>query len=62
MLARASAGVGRMITIWTEIEKFPPSATSPKATNVFCSVGTHPNHALDEREFSADEIAALAAP
>jgi len=56
------AGVGRMITICTEIEKFPAiRAIAESAGNIFCSVGTHPNHALDERAFSADEIADLAA-
>ena len=58
--ARA-AGVRRMITICTEIEKFPAiAAIADSVDEVFCSVGTHPNHALDEREFSAGEIAELA--
>jgi TatD DNase family protein len=63
VLARAkSAGVGRMITICTEIEKFTAIREIAESDeDVFCSVGTHPNHALDEREFSASEIAALAA-
>ncbi|WP_298352173.1 TatD family hydrolase [Rhodoblastus sp.] len=63
VLARAkSAGVGRMITICTEIEKFAAIREIAESDeNIFCSVGAHPNHALDEREFSAAEIAALAA-
>jgi TatD DNase family protein len=62
VLARAKAsGVARMITICTEVEKFPAIAAIAEAhDNVFCSVGTHPNHAQDEREFLADELAALA--
>jgi TatD DNase family protein len=62
VLARAqAAGVGRMITICTQIEKFDAiRAIAESADNIFCSVGTHPNHALDEREFSADEIVDLA--
>ncbi|PPQ39337.1 TatD DNase family protein [Rhodoblastus acidophilus] len=62
VLARAkSVGVARMITICTEIEKFPQvAAIADSVDEVFCSVGTHPNHAQDEREFSAQEIAALA--
>lgn len=62
VLARAqAAGVGRMITICTQIEKFDSiRAIAESADNIFCSVGTHPNHALDEREFSADEIVDLA--
>jgi len=63
VLARArGAGVGRMVTICTEIEKYPTiRAIAESADNIFCSVGTHPNHATDEREFSAQEIADLAA-
>jgi TatD DNase family protein len=54
-------GVARMITICTQIEKFPDIAEIAESVeNVFCSVGTHPNHAQDEREFQAAEIAALA--
>jgi TatD DNase family protein len=62
VLARArEQGVRRMITICTEIEKFPQiAAIADSADEVFCSVGTHPNHAQDEREFSAREIAELA--
>jgi TatD DNase family protein len=62
VLARAkTAGVARMITICTEIEKFPIIAgIAEEIAEVYCSVGTHPNHAQDEREFSAEEIAELA--
>ncbi len=62
VLARAKfAGIGRMITICTEIEKFASIRDIAESDeSVFCSVGTHPNHALDEREFSAAEIVALA--
>ncbi|WP_298425392.1 TatD family hydrolase [Rhodoblastus sp.] len=63
VLARArAAGVRRMVTICTEIEKFPAIREIAEGDeNIYCSVGTHPNHALDEREFSAAEIAELAA-
>lgn len=63
VLARAAeAGVARMITISTEIEKFSKvAAIAESDERVFCSVGTHPGHAQDEREFAAEEIAALAA-
>ena len=58
----ASAGVARMITISVEAEKFSDiAAIAEGAENIFCSVGTHPNHAHEEREFSANELAALAA-
>jgi TatD DNase family protein len=56
----AAAGVARMITISTEVEKFPKIvAIAESAGEIFCSVGTHPNHAHEEREFSADELAVL---
>lgn len=59
--ARA-AGVTRMITICTEIEKFATiAAIAESYEDIYCSVGTHPNHAGDEREFLAEDIAALAA-
>jgi TatD DNase family protein len=58
----ASAGVARMITISTEVEKFLQiAAIADGADEIYCSVGTHPSHAHEEREFSADELAALAA-
>jgi TatD DNase family protein len=62
VLARAAlAGVARMITICTEVEKFPRiAAIADSAEEIFCSVGAHPNHAHEEREFSANELAALA--
>jgi TatD DNase family protein len=62
VLARArEKGIVRMITICTEIEKFPQvAAIAESVDEVFCSVGTHPNHAQDEREFLAQEIAELA--
>ncbi|WP_294534680.1 TatD family hydrolase [uncultured Rhodoblastus sp.] len=62
VLARAgSVGVERMITICTEVEKFPGvAAIAESAPEIFCSVGAHPNHAHKEREFSADELAELA--
>ncbi len=58
----ASAGVRRMITISTEVEKFANIvAIAESAEEIYCSVGTHPSHAHEEREFSTLELAALAA-
>jgi TatD DNase family protein len=55
------AGVGRMITISTHVERFPTYAAIAEAyDNVFCTVGTHPHHAHDTPEASATELAALA--
>ena len=62
VVARAhAAGVGRMVTISTHVGKFATyAAIAERYDNVFCTVGTHPNHALDEPEASADELVALA--
>jgi TatD DNase family protein len=58
----ASAGVVRMITISTEVEKFASiAAIAESHAEVYCSVGTHPSHGHEEREFSTEELVALAA-
>ena len=62
VVARAHAGgVARMITISTHVTKFAQvSEIAGRYDNVFCTVGTHPNHVLDEPEASLSEIVALA--
>jgi TatD DNase family protein len=56
-----TAGVGRMITISTHVEKFATYAGIAEAyDNVFCTVGTHPHNAHLEPEASAAELVALA--
>jgi TatD DNase family protein len=62
IVARAQArGVGRMITISTHVTKFASiAAIAERYEEVFCTVGTHPNHALDEPEASPEELVALA--
>ncbi len=62
IVARAhTAGVGRMITISTHVTKFAAiAAIAERYEDVFCTVGTHPNHALDEAEASPEELVALA--
>ena len=58
--ARA-AGVGRMITISTRIDKFADySGIAEAYDDVFCTVGTHPHNAHVEPEASAAEIVKLA--
>jgi TatD DNase family protein len=61
VVARAhAAGVGRMITISTHVTKFPAiAAIAERYDDVFCTVGTHPNHALDEAEANPEELVAL---
>jgi TatD DNase family protein len=57
--ARA-AGVARMVTISTRIRQFDTlRVIAEKYDDVFCSVGTHPYHAVEERGISAEEIIAL---
>ncbi len=62
IVARARArGVGRMVTICTHVTKFASiAAIADRYEDVFCTVGTHPNHALDEPEASAAELVELA--
>jgi TatD DNase family protein len=62
IVARAqAAGVGRMVTISTHVGKFAAiSAIAERYENVFCTVGTHPNHALDEPEASPEQLVELA--
>ncbi|HEY8071404.1 MAG TPA: TatD family hydrolase [Methylocystis sp.] len=62
IVARAQArGVGRMITISTHVTKFAAiAAIAERYEDVFCTVGTHPNHALDEPEASPEQLVALA--
>lgn len=63
VVARArAAGVGRMVTICTHVTKFDAiRAIAERYEDVFCTVGTHPNHAQDEPEASVAQIVALAA-
>lgn len=62
VVARARAqGVARFITISTHVEKFAAiAAIAERYEDVFCTVGTHPNHAHEEREASAAELVELA--
>lgn len=60
--ARAeAAGVGRMITISTRVEKYDVyRAIAEQADNVWFSVGTHPHQAHEEPDVTAADLAALA--
>lgn len=63
VLARArDAGVVRMLTISTRVDAFDKiAAIAESEPDVFCTVGTHPHSAHEERERSPQELAALAA-
>jgi TatD DNase family protein len=58
VLARAKgAGVGLMLTISTRVRRFADllEIVEPHA-HVFCSIGTHPHHAADEKDITLEEI------
>jgi TatD DNase family protein len=60
LIARATAaGVTQMITISTQVHKFARiKAIAEAYPNVFCSVGTHPNHAQEE-DIETEELVSL---
>jgi TatD DNase family protein len=56
----ATAGVGRLITISTRVDRFAQiSAIADQFASVFCSVGTHPHQAHEEPQASVDTLVAL---
>ena len=62
VLARArAAGIGLMVTISTRVRRFDELLEIVEGhDNVFCSIGTHPHHAAEERDVTLDEILSLA--
>ncbi len=62
ILARAkAAGVGIMVTISTRVRQLPTLLDICAAhDNIYCSVGTHPHNADEERGIPPDEIVRLA--
>lgn len=62
IVARArAAGIGRMVTISTRVRKHAQVlGIAEKFPDVFCSVGTHPNHAHEEPEIDAKTLTAIA--
>ncbi|MBL4646988.1 MAG: TatD family hydrolase [Rhizobiales bacterium] len=61
IVARAhNAGVQRMITICTRVEKFPQVlAVANRYDDIFCSVGTHPHNADEELHITAELLIEL---
>lgn len=58
--ARA-AGIGRLVTISTRVKRHAQLLTiAERFPEVFCSVGTHPNHAHEEPEIDAKALTAIA--
>ncbi|MGB9368131.1 MAG: TatD family hydrolase [Xanthobacteraceae bacterium] len=62
VVARAEgAGVGHMVTISTRVRKHEQIlAIAERFPNVTCSVGTHPHHADEELDITADDLIARA--
>jgi TatD DNase family protein len=62
LVARAAdAGVRQIITISTLVHRFDRiKAITEAYPNVYCSVGTHPNHAHEEPDIETAELVALA--
>ncbi|MBX3596351.1 MAG: TatD family hydrolase [Rhizobiaceae bacterium] len=62
VIARAkAAGVRTMVTISTRVRRFPDiRAIAEEYDDVFCSVGTHPHNAGEERGITVDELVDLA--
>ena len=63
VLARArAAGIGRMITISTRVDKYQTYAALAEAhDDVFFTIGTHPHQAHEEEEASLDTLLACSA-
>jgi TatD DNase family protein len=56
-----AAGVGRIVTISTRVRRHADViAIAERFPDVFCSVGTHPQHAHEELDVTADELVGLA--
>jgi TatD DNase family protein len=60
VVARAeAAGVRHMVTISTRVKRHDQVlAIAERFPNVTCSVGTHPHHAHEELDFTADDLIA----
>jgi TatD DNase family protein len=63
VVARAlDVGVGRMVTISTRVRRFAQILEIAESfQEVYCSVGTHPHNAAEERDVTAAELVRLAA-
>jgi TatD DNase family protein len=56
-----SAGIGRLVTISTRVKRHAQVlAIAEKYPEVFCSVGTHPNHAHEEPDIDAKALIGIA--
>jgi TatD DNase family protein len=62
VLERArAAGVGLMLTIGTRVKKFDSILKlAEHHNNIWCTVGTHPHHAAEEPDVTAEQLIAIA--
>jgi TatD DNase family protein len=62
VVARArDAGLSRMVTINTRVRRHADIlAIAERFADVYCSVGTHPHHAHEELDITADDLARIA--
>jgi TatD DNase family protein len=62
VVARArAAGIGRLVTISTRVKRHAQVLViAERFPEVFCSVGTHPNHAHEESDIDAKALIAIA--
>ena len=62
VLARAkAAGVGLLVTVSTRVKRFSEVvAIAEKYDEVYCTIGTHPHHAHEELDITAEHLARFA--
>jgi TatD DNase family protein len=60
VVARAeTAGIGRIVTISTRVRRHDELlAIVDRFPNVYCSIGTHPHNAQEERDLTTDDLIA----
>lgn len=61
LVRAAESGVGLMVTICTRVRRFEQILAIAEAhENVYCSIGTHPHYADEERDIPLEQIVKLA--
>lgn len=61
MARAAAAGVGLMLTVSTRVRQFARlEAIAAEYPNVYCSIGTHPHNAAEERDVTVQLLAEIA--
>jgi len=62
VIARAgNAGVHLMVTISTRVDNFATlQAIAESHDNVFCTIGTHPHNAKDEKDITVEQLVEIA--